>query len=59
LSPAPRPVCSSSGDEKDGGQRPRRHLLKTDRQDLADDEIWQLYILLTRVEAAFRAMKSP
>ena len=35
------------------------YLLKTDRQDLADDEIWQLYILLTRVEAAFRAMKSP
>ncbi|MGH7275488.1 MAG: IS1634 family transposase, partial [Candidatus Rokuibacteriota bacterium] len=35
------------------------YLLKTDRQDLADDEIWHLYILLTRVEAAFRAMKSP
>jgi len=35
------------------------YLLKTDRQDLADDEIWRLYILLTRVEAAFRAMKSP
>jgi transposase len=35
------------------------YLLKTDRQDLADEEIWHLYILLTRVEAAFRAMKSP
>ncbi len=35
------------------------YLLKTDRHDLADDEIWRLYILLTRVEAAFRAMKSP
>ena len=35
------------------------YLLKTDRQDLAEDEIWHLYILLTRVEAAFRAMKSP
>ncbi len=35
------------------------YLLKTDRQDLADDEIWHLYILLARVEAAFRAMKSP
>lgn len=33
------------------------YLLKTDRQDLADDEIWHLYILLTRVEAAFRALK--
>ena len=35
------------------------YLLKTDRQDLADEEIWRLYMLLTRVEAAFRAMKSP
>jgi hypothetical protein len=38
----------------DGG-----YLLKTDRQDLTADEIWRTYILLTRVEAAFRAMKSP
>ena len=38
----------------DGG-----YLLKTDRQDVTDDEIWRTYILLTRVEAAFRAMKSP
>jgi len=35
------------------------YLLKTDRQDLTDEEIWHLYILLTRVEAAFRALKSP
>ena len=38
----------------DGG-----YLLKTDRHDLTDEEIWRTYILLTRVEAAFRAMKSP
>ena len=38
----------------DGG-----YLLKTDRQDLTADEIWRTYILLTRVEAAFRSMKSP
>ncbi len=38
----------------DGG-----YLLKTDRPDLTDAEIWRTYILLTRVEAAFRAMKSP
>jgi len=38
----------------DGG-----YLLKTDRQDLSDEEIWRLYILLTRVEEAFRDMKSP
>ena len=33
--------------------------MKTDRQDLTADEIWRTYVLLTRVEAAFRAMKSP
>jgi hypothetical protein len=33
--------------------------LETDRQDLTADEIWRTYMLLTRVEAAFRAMKSP
>ena len=38
----------------DGG-----YVLKTDHQDLTADEIWRTYILLTRVEAAFRAMKSP
>ena len=35
------------------------YLLRTDRIDVSDEEIWRLYILLTRVEAAFRAMKSP
>jgi transposase len=38
----------------DGG-----YVLRTDRPDLTADEIWRTYILLTRVEAAFRAMKSP
>lgn len=38
----------------DGG-----YLLKTDRKDLSDDEIWRTYMLLTRVESAFRAMKTP
>jgi transposase len=44
----------ASAQRLDGG-----YLLKTDRQDLTDEEIWRTYILLTRVEAAFRAMKSP
>lgn len=38
----------------DGG-----YVLKTDRRDLSADEIWRTYMLLTRIEAAFRAMKSP
>jgi transposase len=44
----------SIAEKLDGG-----YVLKTDRQDLSADEIWRTYMLLTRVEAAFRAMKSP
>jgi len=35
------------------------YVLKTDRPDLSAKEIWRTYILLTRVEDAFRDMKSP
>ena len=35
------------------------YLLKTGRQDLSADGIWRTYLLLTRVERAFRDMKSP
>jgi transposase len=35
------------------------YVLKTDRQDLTAEEIWRIYILLTRVEDAFRDIKSP
>jgi transposase len=35
------------------------YLLKTDREDLSNEEIWKLYSLLTRVEAAFRDLKGP
>ena len=35
------------------------YVLKTDRRDMRKEEIWRQYILLTRVESAFRAMKSP
>ena len=35
------------------------YVLKTDRHDLAADEIWRTYMLLTRVEDAFRDIKSP
>jgi transposase len=35
------------------------YLLKTDRGDLSADEMWRIYMTLTRAEAAFRAMKSP
>lgn len=35
------------------------YVLKTDRRDMTPEEIWRSYILLTRVESTFRAMKSP
>ncbi len=41
-------------EELDGG-----YALKTNRKDLDGEEIWRTYMLLTRVESAFRDMKSP
>lgn len=38
----------------DGG-----YLLKSSRSNLTHEEIWRTYVLLTRVESAFRSMKSP
>ena len=35
------------------------YIIRTDRNDLTDDEIWRTYMLLTRVESAFRDMKTP
>jgi transposase len=43
----------SSAEKVDGS-----YLLRTDRNDLSDEEIWQTYVLLTRVEAAFRICQS-
>lgn len=34
------------------------YLLRTNRQDLSEEEIWQLYSLLTQVEDSFRSLKS-
>lgn len=48
-----------SGKKEKAKQLDGGYLLKTDRGDLSADEIWRTYILLTRVEAAFRSMKSP
>jgi transposase len=35
------------------------YLIKTDRSGLSGDEVWRIYVLLTRAEDAFRDMKSP
>jgi transposase len=34
------------------------YVLRTDRTDLTDQEIWHTYMMLTRVEQAFRTLKS-
>ena len=33
-------------------------MLRTDRLDLTDAQIWETYVMLTRVESAFRSLKS-
>jgi transposase len=35
------------------------YLLKTNRKDFSGEELWRIYVLLTRAENAFRDMKSP
>jgi len=34
------------------------YVLRTDRLDLSDKEIWETYVMLTQIENAFRSMKS-
>jgi transposase len=34
------------------------YVLRTDREDLTDKGIWETYVMLTRIETAFRALKS-
>jgi transposase len=34
------------------------YVLRTDRIDLNDRQIWETYVMLTRVESAFRSLKS-
>lgn len=52
--------CIEDKDKKDIAEElDGSYTLKTDRTDLTDEEIWRTYVLLTRVESAFRSMKSP
>ena len=44
--------------EADEGKYDGTYLLRTNRKDLTDHEIWSLYVMLTRVERAFRNLKS-
>ncbi len=34
------------------------YIIRTNRTDLKDEDIWKIYILLTRVESGFRSLKS-
>src|SRR3990172_6408549 len=44
--------------EADEGKYDGTYLLRTNRKDLTDHEIWSLYVMLTRVKRAFRNLKS-
>jgi transposase len=53
-------LCQEEAEAKDRALRmDGAYLLKTDRKDLDTEEAWRIYILLTRVENAFRDLKSP
>lgn len=47
---------------KDGHDKNREgegsYVLRTNRTDLSDKEIWEIYVMLTRIEYSFRSMKS-
>jgi transposase len=47
-------AAKAKAERLDGG-----YLIRTDRADIAPDELWRTYMLLTRVENAFRDMKGP
>jgi transposase len=51
--------CEDSDKKAKARKLDGTYVLKTDRHDLTADQIWRSYILLTRVEDAFRDMKSP
>jgi transposase len=44
--------------ETDAGITDGIYLLRTNRRDLTEQEIWKLYMMLTKVERAFRHLKS-
>lgn len=53
-------ICDQNKDKMEKAETlDGSYLLKTDRRDLTGDEIWRIYMTLTRAESAFRAMKSP
>jgi transposase len=53
-------VCSLVGDKKKRAEDiDGCYILKTDRSDMDAEEIWRTYMMPTRAESGFRAMKSP
>jgi len=51
--------CENAERKELAEQMDGSYIIRTDRNDLTDLEIWQTYMLLTRVESAFRDMKTP
>jgi transposase len=53
-------VCEESIEKKEKAEKlDGSYVMRTDRKDMTDEEIVKTYLFLTRVEAAFRDMKSP
>ena len=53
-------IWAENKKEKEKAQRlDGAYLLKTDRKDISGNDIWRVYLMLTRVENAFRDMKGP
>ncbi|MBZ0188807.1 MAG: transposase [Candidatus Obscuribacterales bacterium] len=53
-------TCSENKEKKElAKELDGSYIIRTDRNDLTDREIWQTYMLLTRVESAFRNIKGP
>lgn len=49
--------CEDKERKKRAEQADGSYIIKTNRQDMTEEEIWKTYVLLTRVEAAFRDLK--
>ena len=58
LKPARFKWWTSDEDQEKERRMDGSYLLKTNRKDLTANEIWKMYVMLTRIENAFRDLKS-
>ncbi len=51
-------VIAKRSETTDAKSKDGCYVLRTNRNDLDDNEIWEIYCMLTRIENSFRSMKS-